>query len=332
MIGLQRMSQFDVNLAAAWSKVEGILQGAVALLPNFVIAVVVFTILVLVARIASSLVRHAIVSRGRANLGQVLGKLVFWASLIVAAAISTTIVVPSLRAGDLIAGLGIGSVAIGFAFKDILQNLLAGVLILIRQPFRVGDQIEVEGYEGTVERIETRATMLKTYDGQRVVIPNSDIYTEAVTVRTAFDERRSEYDIGIGYGDDIAEAKRHIMKAVKSIDGVAKEPEPEVLPWDLAPSWVTLRARWWTDPRTSNRVHVHAGVIESVKAALDEAGIDMPFETQVQLFHDQTEEIDGDRDGQREGWPAGDKPPKPRWRAAAASNSRKKTTARNSAA
>ena len=127
---------------------------------------------------------------------------------------------PTLSPGDLIAGLGVSSVAIGFAFKDILQNWLAGLLILLRQPFEINDQIEVNGREGTVERIETRATIIKTYDGQRLVIPNSDIYTDAVLVKTAYDKRRSQYDVGIGYGDNIGEACDVIRKALSEVEGV----------------------------------------------------------------------------------------------------------------
>lgn len=132
--------------------------------------------------------------------------------LILGFLLAATIIIPSLKPGDLIAGLGVSSVAIGFAaewsgyFKDILQNWLAGLLILLRQPFEIHDQIEVDGHEGTVERIETRATIIKTYDGQRIVIPNSQIYTNAVLVKTAHEKRRSQYDVGMGYGDGIGDA------------------------------------------------------------------------------------------------------------------------------
>jgi small-conductance mechanosensitive channel len=232
------------------------------------------------------------------------------------ALIAATIVVPTLNPGDLIAGLGVSSVAIGFAFKDILQNWLAGLLILIRQPFQIGDQIEVNSYEGTVAHIETRATIINTYDGQRAVIPNSDIYTNAVLVKTGNEIRRSQYDIGIGYADDIDEACEIIKAELVKIEGVEREPAPEVYPWDLAASWVTLRARWWTNSKRGDVVKQRSQVIRAVKHALDEAAIDMPYQTQVHLFHDQTEETDGDRAAQREGWPAprGDATPKPRYK------------------
>lgn len=207
-----------------------------------------------------------------------------------------------MRPGDLIAGLGVSSVAIGFAFKDILQNWLAGVLILLRQPFSVDDQIRVSDYEGTVERIESRSTILKTYDGQRVVIPNSDIYTNSIFVKTAYENCRSQYDVGIGYDDDIDKACDVIVTTLKDIDGIKSDPAPEALPWELAASWVSIRARWWTDSRRADIVHIHAKVIKAVKQALDNAGIDMPYQTYVQLLHDQSDTVDRDRNAQREDW------------------------------
>lgn len=308
--------QVDLNPQMAIERVDAWIDGAVRLAPNLAVAIVVFLVVfglgVLVGRIVTSRAR----SRGRENLGQVLGGFAKWLIVLTGALLAATIVVPTLKPGDLIAGLGVSSVAIGFAFKDILQNWLAGLLLLIRQPFEVGDQIEASGHEGTVERIETRATLIRTYDGQRAVIPNSEIYTNAVLVKTANDKRRSQYDIGIGYGDDVDEACEVIRRALADIEGVASDPAPEALPWDLAASWVTVRARWWSESPRADVVSVHSAVIRSVKRALDEAGIDMPYETQVQLWHDQTEASDGDRSSQREGWPAdSDNPSEPRWRA-----------------
>ena len=111
-----------------------------------------------------------------------------------------------------------------FRSKDILQNLLAGILILIRQPFEIGDQIVSGGHEGTVEKIETRATLIRTYDGRRVVIPNSDIYTDAVIVNTAFAQRRTEHDVMIGSDSDWAEAVRLMVKATAGCEGVEADP------------------------------------------------------------------------------------------------------------
>ena len=159
-------------------------------------------------------------------------------------------------------------------------------------------------YEGTVEHIQTRATTIRTYDGRRVVIPNAELFTNAVMVNTAYDRRRLQYDIGIGYGDDIAKAKKIILETLGSRDEVLKSPGPEALVVELADSTINIRARWWIEPpRRADVVASKDWVLENVCNKLVAAGIDLPFPTQQVLFHDQTEETDGNRSRQREGWP-----------------------------
>lgn len=293
----------QIDPAFLLAKVEAWIIGFQKLLPNIIVALILLAIAIAIAWGAERSFRAWSKRHDRSNLGAVLGSFVKWMIILFGALLALTIVIPSLNPGDLVAGLGIGSVAIGFAFKDILQNWLAGLLILIQRPFSVGDQIVVNGYEGTVEWIETRATIIAMYDGRRAIIPNASVYSNAVTVNTARAARRSQYDLGIGYGDNIDVARQAILAAVASVDGVEAEPKPEVLVWDLAGSSVNVRLRWWTQSRRSDVVHVQAAVLEAVKVALDKAGVDMPFPTQVTLFHDQTEEIDGRRGEQREGWP-----------------------------
>ncbi len=295
------------------SKVETWVVGFQRLLPNILVALLLFALAVLIGWAVERSFRAWADKHKRSNLGAVLGSFVKWIIFLVGALLALTIVIPSLNPGDLIAGLGIGSVAIGFAFKDILQNWLAGLLILIQQPFKVGDQIVVDDYEGTVEWIETRATIIALYDGRRAIIPNASVYSNAVTVNTARLARRSQYDVGIGYGDDVEAARAAILDAMRSVHGIEADPKPEVLVWDLAGSSVNLRVRWWTDSKRTSVVHVQAAVLEAVKARLDRAGIDMPYPTQVMLFHDQTETVDGRRGQQREGWPKrpGKEPPRP---------------------
>ncbi|WAJ29554.1 mechanosensitive ion channel family protein [Antarcticirhabdus aurantiaca] len=292
-----------VDPAFVLSKVETWIVGFQRLLPNILVALVLFAVVFGIAWVVERSFRRWADKHDRSNLGAVLGSFVKWVILLVGGLLALTIVIPSLNPGDLIAGLGIGSVAIGFAFKDILQNWLAGLLILIQRPFGVGDQIVVNGYEGTVEWIETRATIIAMYDGRRVIIPNADVYSNAVTVNTARPTRRSQYDVGIGYGDDVEAARAAILDAMRSVHGIEADPKPEVLVWDLAGSSVNLRVRWWTNSKRTSVVHVQAAVLEAIKGALDSVGIDMPYPTQVVLFHDQTEETDGIRGEQREGWP-----------------------------
>ena len=289
--------------------VQNMISGFYALLPKMVVAVVVFLLFWMIAKGVRSLVHRVTPGPRDSSIGIVLGRLAYAGLIILGVFVALTIVIPSLEFSAIFAALGLGGVALGFAFQDIFQNLLAGILILLREPFREGDEITSGAYTGTVEAIETRATFIRTYDGKRVIIPNSQIYTDPVQVITAYHMVRTEYDVGIGYGDDIAEAKRIALETVQGVDGVMEDPAPDVLTWDLAGSSVNLRVRWWSEPTRRNVVELRSDVLHAVKDALSANGIDLPFPTQQILWHDQTEATDGDRTRQREGWPAGDDPP-----------------------
>ena len=296
----------NLDIGPAWEKINSIINGAIAILPNLILAAVVFAI----ALLLSGWLKRLIVSfysrhRRHQNLGILLGRLIQWLVISFMLLVTLSIVLPSFHARDLIQVLGISGVAIGFAFRDILQNFLAGILLLLAQPFKLGDEIAVAGYEGVVQEIQARATLIKTYDGFLIVIPNATIYTQSVKVFNAYDVRRAATEVGIGYGDDIDEARRLILEAISEVDEVLKEPPPSVLAVSFGDSSVTLKARWWTKSRRADFLRGRDRVIPAIRRKLGEHGIDLPYPTQQILFHDQTEETDGDRARQREGWPAG---------------------------
>ena len=189
------------------------INGFVERLPYLATALVVFLIFFFVSKGVRAGVR-ALAQRNRRhyNLGLVMGRISSGLIIFVGLLIALVIAIPGFTPGQLISLLGLSSVAIGFAFRDILQNFLAGILLLLSEPFRIGDQIVINEFEGTVEDIQTRATFLRTYDGRRIVIPNSNLFTNSVTVNTAHEKRRLQYDIGIGYGDDIARAKQNFAR------------------------------------------------------------------------------------------------------------------------
>ena len=305
--------KFDPSVA--WVKILTLANGVVAALPNLLIAVVVFAVFYQVAKQIRLIVRRVTASHDNTrSVGLVLGRLAQGAMTLVGGLIGLTIVFPSFNVSSLINLLGISTVAIGFAFRDIFQNFLAGILLLLAEPFRIGDQIIVKDFEGTVQDIQTRATTIDTYDGRRVVIPNSELFTEAVTVNTAYEKRRCEYDIGVGYGDNLEQAKSLILEAVRSAEGVVEEPPAEVFVVGIGASSINIRAWWWVQPPSRRNVLlVQDRVLIAVKNILTENGVDIPYMTQTVLLHDQTDENDGDRTRQREGWPAGkEAAPRPR--------------------
>lgn len=295
-----------MDISQTWMAAQELIDSFLRTLPQIVLAIIVFGLFYLAAAWVKTLVNRFTEAAGAsASAGKVLGRLARWLVIGGGLLVSLNIALPGFTTGELVQLLGISSVAIGFAFHDILQNFLAGILILLTEPFTIGDEIVVNDFEGEVEDIQTRATAIRTYDGRRIVIPNANLFTESVTVNTAFPIRRSEYAVGIGYGDDVTEAMRLMMEVMEGAEGVLVDPAPDVLVSELGDFSVNLRARWWTDSERSNVLEVQSEVISAIKERLLAHGIDLPFPTQQVLFHDQTEVTDGDRRLQREGWPAG---------------------------
>ncbi|GAA0502559.1 mechanosensitive ion channel family protein [Deinococcus depolymerans] len=296
------------------TRFQALVQGLLNSLPNMALGVLLFLLFWFVSGVSRRTVQALAERAGQsAGIALVFGRLTGWVILTLGLLVGLTVIFPTLTAASLFGALGVSGVAIGFAFKDIFQNLLAGLLILITRPFRIGDQIVSGEHEGTVEDIQVRATLLRTYDNRRVVIPNSELYTNRVIVNTAYDRRRLAVTVGIGYGDDIAHAKRVILETLSGVEDIRPDPAPTVLVRELADFSVNLEVRYWIDPPVRREVvESQDRVLEALKPALIEAGIDLPLPTQQVLFHDQTEETDGDRARQREGWPARESNPRPR--------------------
>ena len=212
----------NLDLGPAFTRAQAVVNGLVAAIPGLVVAPVVFGGFLLVAAIVKGVVARLTETRLQAhrNAGGPVGRLAQGLVIFLRLLVALSVALPTFRPGDVVQMLGIGSVAIGLAFRDILQNFLAGILLLVTQPFRISDQIVASSYEGTVEDIQTRATFIRTYDGRRVVVPNAELFTDTVVVNTAFEHRRLEYDVGIGYGDDIDRARGLILEAVRGTEGV----------------------------------------------------------------------------------------------------------------
>lgn len=247
--------------------------------PYFVAAIIIMIVFWLLSKLFKKVVKKILGSRSSyQNLVKVFqrvgGALIFFIGFMIAMVVA----IPGFTPAKLIGALGIGSVAIGFAFKDIFQNLLSGILLLLSEPFRIGDQIVSGSYEGTVEDIKIRATTIRTYDGRQVVIPNSDLYTSALTVNTAYKQRRLQVEVGIGYEDDIEAAKAEILQALTRADSVSTKSDPSVIATNLGDSTVDLTVRWFIDDgKQAHKVASIHHVIVEINKSLDAAGINMPF-------------------------------------------------------
>jgi small conductance mechanosensitive channel len=259
-----------------WEAANHMLDGFFARLPSLIVGFVVFLVFYLLSVFVSRVILRT-TRNHRPNLGAVFARLSEAATILLGFLVAFSIVAPSFQAGDLIKILGISSVAIGFAFQNILQNFLAGLLLLWAEPFRIGDEIKLDSYEGTVEEIQTRATMIRTYDGRRIVIPNADLFTHSVTVNTALDARRWEYDLAVRAVGDVAELKSFIIHTVKKVPGVLSDPSPEVLVTDLGDlesNTVKVRVLWSTKAPGQHEMLVsYDEVLVAIRQALGRAAV-----------------------------------------------------------
>lgn len=169
------------------------------------------------------------------------------------------------------------ALALGFAAQDIIANFVAGVFLIQDEPFTDGDWIEWNGTGGVVRDIQLRVTKLDTFDNQLVTVPNSDLTSAAVVNNVANDIRRVAVGFGIGYEDDIENARDAIIDEGSRIDGVLDDPVPTAPVTELGDSAVVLSGRIWIDPDESSYGGVRAQFIESVKRRFDAEGLDMPY-------------------------------------------------------
>lgn len=189
-----------------------------------------------------------------------------------------------LNFGALLGALGLTSVAIGFSLKDVLSNYISGVILLAARPFGINDQVVIGEYEGTIAQIDLRATTMKTYDGRLVYIPNQKVFSASIINNTASPRRRSAVTVGIDYDADIATAIRIIHRVTNAMEGVEKEPPPEVLVRELAASTVNLEVRFWVDSRRAGYLTMTSKVIVGIKEGLQQANIEMPTDIYTLVF------------------------------------------------
>ena len=179
--------------------------------------------------------------------------------------------------------------AVGLALKDSLSNFSAGVMLVLFKPFKAGDFIEAAGNAGVVEKLRIFNTVMRTGDNREITIPNGQIYGGTIVNFSARDTRRIDLVFGIGYGDDIRQAKTLLAEAMTEDERILEDPEPVILLMELADSSVNFAVRPWVN--TSDYWVVRSDLLERVKAKFDANGISIPFpQRDVHLFSDQGQE------------------------------------------
>ncbi len=267
-------------------QLTNIWRGTIEATPQILIALFLLLLTFGLARLSRRLVRRALrrtrMRQSLKNLFELFASIGAWLLGLMLAAL---VAFPNLTPTKLMAGLGLGSIAIGFAFKDVFENLLAGIVILWRREMRIGDYIQCGDIEGIVENIQVRETHIRCNDDQLVIVPNSHLFMNPLWILTDKDQRRISLICGVAYGEDIDAAREVIRDAVRSCDTVRTERHPiQVFASEFADSSVNFEVTWWTGSRPVEERKSRDQVVSAIKSALDQAGIEIPFPHRTLMF------------------------------------------------
>lgn len=249
--------------------------GAINLLPRIFTAALIVAASLYLARLISKLFEKVLERRkADSEVTQLLTRLVYWAILTIG------LITALQRFFDVtafLAGLGILGFTVGFALQNIMQNFVAGIILLVQQPFSVGDSIEVEDRGGTVLAINLRTTEMRTWDGRIVIIPNSDVLSHTITNLTRARNRRIEIPLGISYNSDPETARRAILEAIESVPGYLNEPQAMVVFNSFGDSSIGMTAYFWIDTDEVGVFAAQDAALTGIKQALERQRIEIPY-------------------------------------------------------
>lgn len=247
--------------------------------PIFLLALVVFCLFWAVGSWLSkqqSLFRKIAVNYFIADL---LGKLVHLLFTLLGIVLALSLLDATALLGTILGAAGILGLAISFAVRDTVENFIASLLLSIRNPFEVNDAVDIEGFQGSVVRLTSRATILMSFDGNHVRIPNSTVFKAVITNYTRHPNRRFEFDLKIGYAENIGYAQELILRVLTEMQGILAEPKPQVIVNEIGNSNIVLRIYAWINQTEYDFLKVRSETIKKVKECLDQAQISVPNST-----------------------------------------------------
>ncbi len=252
------------------------LDKALSFLPDLFASLVILVVgIYLSAILANALSRWL---RGRKvdeEVGLLLARLTRWG--LIGLTIAMALQQVGFQISAFLAGLGIVGFTLGFALQDVSKNLVAGVLLLLMQPFDMGDLIEVQGYTGIVEDVNLRATELRTLDGRLVLIPNADVFTSSIVNFTRTPRRRVSVEVGVAYDSDLEKVRQVALDAVRGLPHVLAEPEPFVWFHTFGDSSINLTVYFWIEAHKIVPPEAQSQAVQAIFDAFNAAGIEIPF-------------------------------------------------------
>lgn len=270
---------FDETIQDLGDKLEGWVESLIIMLPNFVAAVAIVIVTAVVARIIRRLARGTlsrISTYEQAN--SLVSTLIYVAVMATGVFIALGVVNLDRTVATLLAGLGIVGLALGFAFQDIAENFIAGVMMAFRRPLQVGDTVETNDFFGVVHDVNLRTTIVKTLDGKHVLIPNKDVFANALVNYSKSLDLRVDLQCGISYGDDLAFAEDIAKQALEDLEMRDRTREIQVFWESFGDSSMNFVIQFWITYHThADFLRARSEAIKLLKSTFDEQGITIPF-------------------------------------------------------
>ena len=246
--------------------------------PRLLTALVIFVFSLYVARILSNFLKRVLQKRkAPAGVVQLLGQLIFW-SIIVAGTI--TALQQFFEVTAFVASLGILGFTVGFALQDIMKNFASGVILLLQQPFHVGETIGVKGFDGTVLAIDLRATEMRATDGRVVILPNAEVLANPIINYSRANERRVDFNLNLSHTSEPQTIRKIVLEAIENVEGYVAMPEPVIVFNSLTDHALELNANFWIDVTKTDPLHAKDTVLLNVKSVFNEQGIEIPHPVQ----------------------------------------------------
>ena len=253
-------------------------------LPKLIAAVVIFILTVILANIPAKAIRRL---AGKQIKNEAVLTLIRNVSQWTVVIFGTLIALEQVdfNVTGFIAGLGIAGFTLGFALQDIARNFISGLILLYRQPFHIGDFIEVSGHMGTVKMINIRDTEIQTLDGDMVIIPNNRVFENPIINMSTARLKRRTVEIRLGYEEDVDRAMEIFLKVIQDVEGVETEPTPMINAMRMDESTLGLTAFYWVDQKVNSPLRIHTNVLKAINSASYEHHINLPYPTQTLLVH-----------------------------------------------
>ncbi|NWG33912.1 MAG: mechanosensitive ion channel [Chloroflexi bacterium] len=252
-------------------------------IPNLLTALTIFIVSAYFARLLSRLVARVLSARDAP-----LGVTRLLADLIRVTVTTFGVITALQRFFDVtafLAGLGIIGFTIGFALQDVMKNFASGVILLIQQPFHVGDSIGVTDFDGVVQAIDLRSTEIRASDGRIVILPNASVLAGPIVNYSRADRRLVEVPVQVGRGTNTETARVTVLEAIRGVPGSIADPAPMAGFSNFHDSSLELNALFWIDTAQTNPVAAKDAALSRIKEALDARGIEIPYPVRTVYMH-----------------------------------------------